>query len=184
VVSDTGYMLCWTTRMLKLRGTGLTYVPCGGTLGSSFALAMGVSFAAKKDQRVLNLIGDGGIAYNIADLETAKRYNDQHAPFVALVNNNSSLAQTRPKLEDWTKKEAPWISHSDFSEVSYARAAEAFGCYGIRVERPGELGEALQNAFDSGKPAIVEVITDKREYAPLGLARKGKKETYPGVPAY
>jgi acetolactate synthase-1/2/3 large subunit len=184
VVSDTGYMLCWTTRMLRLKGTGLTFLPCGGTLGSSFGLALGASFAAAKDQRVINLTGDGGIAYNIGDLETARRYKDQHAPFVVVVNNNSSLSQPRPKLEDWTKKEAPWIPHCDFSELDYARIAEAFGCYGIRVERPGELADALRNALDSGKPAVVDVVTDKREYAPLGLARRGKGEVYPGVPVY
>lgn len=184
VVSDTGFMICWTTRLLKLKDTGLTYVPSGGTLGSSFPLAIGVSFAASKEQRVLNLIGDGGIAYNLADLETARRYNDRHASFVAIVNNNSSLAQSRPKLEDWRQKEAPWIPHCDFGNVNYARIAESLNCFGVRVERPGDLSDALQNAFDSGKPSVVDVVTDKREYVPLGLARKGKKESFPGIPTY
>lgn len=184
VVSETGFMICWTTRLLKLKGCGLNYIPSGGTLGSSFALAVGVSFAASKEQRVLNLIGDGGIAYNLVDLETASRYKDRHAPFVAVVNNNSSLAQSRPKLEDWRQREAPWISHCDFTDVNYARIAEMFGCFGMRVERPGDLVDALRNAFDSGKPAVVDVVTDKREYIPFGLARKVKKELIPGVPTY
>jgi len=175
VVSDTGFMLCWSTRFLKLRGSGSTFVPCGGTLGSSFALALGVSFGVAEGQRVLDLIGDGGIAYNLADLETAKRYNDQHAPFVVLVNNNSSLAQSRPRLEDWTKKEAPWIRQTDFVSVNYAKIAEGFGCYGIRVERAEELADALRKAFDYGRPAIVDVVSDKREYAPLGVSRRAKK---------
>lgn len=181
VVSDTGQMICWTTRLLRLKRTGLTYLPCGGTLGSSFALAIGASFGAEEDQRVLNLTGDGGIAYNLAELETARRYNDHHVPFVVLVNNNSSLAQTRIGSEDWSKREAPWISHADLSELDYAKVAEAFGCYGVRVERPGEIADALRDAFDSGKPAIVDVVTDKREYAPTGLVRKGR---LPDVPAY
>ncbi|MGA2784637.1 MAG: thiamine pyrophosphate-binding protein [Candidatus Bathyarchaeia archaeon] len=174
VVSDTGFMLCWATRFLKLNGSGLTFVPCGGTLGSSFGLALGVSFGVAKDQRVLNMIGDGGLAYNLADLETAKRYTDQHAPFVVLVNNNSGLAQSRPKLEDWTRKEAPWIKQTDFTNTNYARIAEEFGCYGIRVERAGELADALRKAFDAGRPAVVDVVSDKREYAPLGLVRRAK----------
>jgi acetolactate synthase-1/2/3 large subunit len=176
VVSDTGQMICWTTRLLKLKGAGLTYIPVGGTLGSSFAIAIGASFGAEEGQRVLNLIGDGGITYNIAELETAKRYNDRHEPFVALVNNNSSLGQTRSRVEDWSKEEAPWISCSDFTELDYAKIARAFGCYGVRVERPGEIVEALEEAYDSGKPAIVDVVTDKREYAPLGLIRTNQIE--------
>lgn len=184
VVSDTGHMLCWTVRLLKLKETGLTYIPSGGTLGSSFPLAIGVSFAASKEQRVLNLIGDGGIAYNLADLETARRYNDQHTAFLVVVNNNSSLAQPRAKLEDWKQKETPWISHCDFGEVNFARVAETFGCYGIRVERPNDLADALHDALDSGKPAIVDVVTDKREYPPIGFARKLKGDAFPGVPNY
>jgi len=184
VVSDTGQMICWTTRLLKLKGTGLTYIPCGGTLGSSFATAIGVSFGAEDGQRVLNLIGDGGIAYNLAELETAKRYNDRHVPFVAIVNNNSSLAQGRPAFDDLTRKDAPWIDCCDLSELNYAKIAEAFGCHGERVERPGELSDAIKNAFDSGKPAIVDVVTDKREYAPIGLSRRLGKEAYKGVPIY
>ena len=178
VVSDTGFMLCWTTRLLKLKGTGLNYVPSGGTLGSSFPLAIGVSFAVSKAQRVLNLIGDGGIAYNLGELETATRYNDRRGPLVIIVNNNSSLAQSRPKLENWDQRKAPWITHCDFADVNYARIAETFGCFGVRVERPGELADALRDAFDSGKPAVVDVVTDKREYAPIGLARS-QKEAFP-----
>jgi acetolactate synthase-1/2/3 large subunit len=184
VVSDTGHMLCWTTRLLKTKKAGITYLPCGGTLGSSFGIAMGASFAAARDQRVLDLIGDGGMAYNLADLETAKRYNSNHVTLVVLVNNNSSLSQVRPKLEDWTKKDAPWIRHSDLCELDYARIAEAFGCFGIRVERAGELAEALQRAFEVGIPAVVDVATDKREYPPFGLIRRGKKELSPGIPVY
>jgi acetolactate synthase-1/2/3 large subunit len=184
VVSDTGYMLCWTLRLLKLKNTGLSYIPCAGTLGSSFPIALGVSFGASKEQTVLNLIGDGGITYNLAELETAKRYNDQHARIIVVVNNNSSLAQPRPRLEDWTQRKAPWIRHCDFGEVNFARAAEAFGCNGVRVERPNELAEAIHNAHESSKPTVIDVVTDKREYAPVGLARMTGSEPLPGVPTY
>ena len=184
VVSDTGQTLCWTLRLLTLKSTGINFIPVGGTLGSSFPLAIGASFGAEDDQRVFNIIGDGGIAYNIAELETARRYKDLHAPVVSIVINNSSLAQGRPHVEDWSKKQAPWINCCDLSEVNYAKIGEAFGCYGVRVERPGDIAEAIQNAFNSNKISIIDIITDKREYAPLGLVRKFKKELFLGVPVY
>jgi acetolactate synthase-1/2/3 large subunit len=150
VVSDTGNMLSWTIRFLKLKETGISYLPAGGTLGSSFALAIGASFAAGKTQRVIHLTGDGGMGYNLTDLETAKRYNDQRAPMVTVVNNNSVLGN----------------ENFPFTELNYAKIAEGFGCYGIRVERAGEIGEALNSAYNSGMPAIVDVVTDKTERAP------------------
>jgi acetolactate synthase-1/2/3 large subunit len=149
-VSDTGRNLGWALRFLKLKGVGVTFLPVGGTLGSSLALAMGASFGAEEDQRVLNVIGDGGMGYNIAEFETARRYNDQHVPYVALVNNNSVLGSEA----------------FPFEELNYAKIAEAFGCYGVRVERPGEVIDALKEAFDAGKPAIVDVVTDPRERPP------------------
>jgi len=150
VVSDTGNILNWTSRLLKLKERVL-FLPAGGTLGSSFSLAIGASFAAEKDQRIVHLTGDGGLGYNLMDLETARRYNDQRAPMVTVVNNNSVLGSEMFPL----------------TELDYAKIAEAFGCYGIRVERPGEITDALQLAVHSGKPAIVDVVTDKTERAPL-----------------
>ena len=150
VVSDTGNMLSWTIRFLKLKETGNVFLPAGGTLGSSFALAIGASFAVGKAQRIIHMTGDGGMGYNIADLETARRYNDQRAPMVTVVNNNSVLGS-----EDFP-----------FTELNYAKVAEGFGCFGIRVERPGEIRDALRGALESGKPAIVDVVTDKKERAP------------------
>lgn len=183
VVSDTANQIAWTVRFLKMKGSGMTYIPCGGTLGASFAMSMGVAFAAEKDQRVLNVIGDGGMGYNLAELETAKRYNDKHVPFVALVNNNSSLGQVRYWFEDWTEKTQA-LKYADFSDLSYARIAQSFGCYGVTVERPNELAEAVQVAFRSGEPAIVDVITDKREYLPFGHRRHVTEERYSGFPLY
>lgn len=150
VVSDTGNMLGWTIRFLRLRETGNVFLPAGGTLGSSFALAIGASFAVGKDRRVIHLTGDGGMGYNIADLETARRYNDERAPMVTVVNNNSVLGS----------EEFP------FTELDYAKVAEGFGCFGVRVERPGEVREALERALGSGKPAVVDVVTDKTERVP------------------
>jgi acetolactate synthase-1/2/3 large subunit len=185
VVSDTGHMLCWTSKLLKQKAIGLSYIPCGGTLGSSFAMAIGASFGAMKDQRVLNLIGDGGLAYNLSELETAKRYNAKHVPFVALVNNNSSFAQPRPSFIALPEKYVTHVSYCDLTELDYAKIAESFGCYGVRVERPAEISEALKNAFESGKPALVDVVSDKTEYPPWGWLRvKLKKKEYPAIPVY
>ncbi|MFQ5896261.1 MAG: thiamine pyrophosphate-dependent enzyme, partial [Nitrospinota bacterium] len=54
-----------------------------------------------------------------------------------------------------------------FTEVNFAKVAESMGALGIRVERPGELRGALERAFASGKPAVVDVVTDIEALAPL-----------------
>ena len=38
--------------------------------------------------------------------------------------------------------------------------AKALGCYGERVEDPDEIRPALERAFSSGKPAVIDVIVE------------------------
>ena len=152
VVCDTGNAMSFTALFLKLKGVGRTYIPVSGTLGSSFGLALGVSFGAEKDQRVVHFTGDGGMGYNLADIETAVRYNDLHVPIVTIVNHNSIVGNWRVQ----------------FAPTSFSKIYEAFGGYGILVERPEDIRDALQKAFDSGKPAVVDIITE-----PTAMSRMG-----------
>lgn len=152
VVCDTGNAMSFTSLFLKLKGVGRTYIPVSGTLGSSFGLALGVSFGAEKDQRVVHFTGDGGMGYNLADIETAVRYNDLHVPIVTIVNHNSIVGNWRVQ----------------FAPTSFSKIYEGFGGYGILVERPEDIRDALQKAFDSGKPAVVDIITE-----PTAMSRMG-----------
>ena len=45
-------------------------------------------------------------------------------------------------------------------ETRYDQVAEALGCHAELVSEPGELVPALERAFESGKPALVNVLTD------------------------
>ncbi|MFX0105488.1 MAG: thiamine pyrophosphate-dependent enzyme, partial [Candidatus Hodarchaeota archaeon] len=45
----------------------------------------------------------------------------------------------------------------DLPEFDYAKAAEAFGCYGEVVTDPDEIKPALERAKNSGKVAIIDV---------------------------
>jgi pyruvate oxidase len=48
----------------------------------------------------------------------------------------------------------------EFPNPNFALFAESCGGFGVRVETPDKLDNALQKALKSGKPAIVEVIID------------------------
>ena len=57
--------------------------------------------------------------------------------------------------------------------VDFAKVATAFGGFGIRVERPGDIFGAIEEAFDSGKPAIVDVVVDRKESGYVALLTSG-----------
>jgi acetolactate synthase-1/2/3 large subunit len=186
LTSDTGQALCWTCRMVKMKGVGRRYIPVGGTLGSGLAMSMGVAFGAEKDQRVIHYSGDGGMGYNVAELETMVRRKDEHVPWVVVVNNNSSFAMGRYRFEDHKGKQAPYMKTFDTTPVSWAKIAEGFGCYGVRVDKAADIQDALRAAFASGKPGLVEVQGEVRQYIPSGVRRKTATEEVVrayGVPA-
>ena len=45
-------------------------------------------------------------------------------------------------------------------ETRYDEVVEALGCHGELVRTPDEFKPALARAFEAGKPALVNVLTD------------------------
>jgi acetolactate synthase-1/2/3 large subunit len=165
LVADTGQMGAWTVVLYPMIASGRTYIRAAGTLGWSLPAAIGAKFAVG-DNKVLNVIGDGGIAYHISELETALRLDK---PIVAVVFNNVTLGMLHYGFK-W-RGDGKALKSSDFIDVNFGKVAEAFNCYGQRVERPGEIREAIEYAFDSGKPAVVDIMIDRYELAPTSYYR-------------
>jgi acetolactate synthase-1/2/3 large subunit len=158
LVSDTGHAGMWTGTMFYIRHPTQRYFRCAGSLGWGFPGALGVK-CALPDRPVVCFTGDGGFYYHIAELETARRHN---LNVVVVVNNNSGLNQeiTLNKIAYNNEPRGGWTDMWTFTDVNFARIAEGFGCAGIRVERPGELGEALRHALGMNKPVVVDVASD------------------------
>jgi len=158
VVSDTGHSGIWTGTMIDFKHATQRYFPCAGSLGWGFPAALGVK-CALPDKLVLCFTGDGGFYYHIAELETARRYKIN---LVVLVNNNSGLNQevTLNKINYGGNPRGNWKELWTFTDNNFAKIAEAFGCGGIRVEKPGEIKDALNQAFSMNKPAVIDVVSD------------------------
>jgi acetolactate synthase-1/2/3 large subunit len=170
VVADTGHSGIWTGQMLRLTRRDQRYIRCGGSLGWAFSGSIGVKTALPNNP-VVCFCGDGGFYYHIGELETAARYGINP---VVVVNNNFALNQEEMLFNtayggtEHGKGYDMWHFHQ---EANLAKAAEALGCFGIRVERPADIRSALDKALASNRPAVVEVISDvhaqgKRGWAP------------------
>ena len=163
LVSDTGHSGVWTGTMLDLKHADQSYIRCSGSLGWGLPAAMGAKCAAP-DRPVLCFTGDGGIWYHISDLETAVK---SEINAVILVNNNHSLNQEQGGVESvyggrTVGSDELWL----FPDADFAKIAESMGCFGITVNKPSELAGALDQAFDAGKPAVVDVKTHVEGIAP------------------
>jgi len=158
LVADTGHAGIWTGSMVDLNHTGQDYIRCAGSLGWGLSGAIGVK-CALPNRPVICFSGDGGFMYHIAELETAVRYN---IPVVSVVNNNHGLLQDK-RGDDRAYQAVPGSHSSDlweFNDVDMSKVAEAMGAFGIRVDQPQDIQNAIEEALASGRPAVVDVVTD------------------------
>jgi len=136
-----------------------TFISSGGlgTMGFGFPAAIGAKVAAP-DKKVVDIAGDGSFLMTCQDLATCVE-ND--IPVVVCIFDNRYLGMVRQWQELFFDKE---YSHTGLGMTpDFVKLAEAFGCYGERVEKPEELKGALNNAFESGKPAVIDMVVGKED---------------------
>jgi len=139
-----------------------TYVP-GHRLNSGAFGCMGVGLpfgvgakVAKPDTQVLVLHGDGSYGMNAMEIDTAVRHR---IPIVVVISNNGG----------WTA-DTSWAlplpkPGRNLGRTRYDRVAMELGAHGELVEKPHEIRPALERAYASGKPAVVNVMTDDQARA-------------------
>ena len=163
LVSDTGHSGIWTGTMIDLKHPEQIFIRCSGSLGWGLPAAFGAKCAAP-ERPVLCFTGDGGIWYHLTELDTAMKCGINA---VIVVNNNHSLNQEQGGVESvyggrTAGSDELWL----FPDADFAKMAESMGCFGVTVNKPSELAGALDAAFASGKPAVVDVKTHVEGIAP------------------
>jgi pyruvate dehydrogenase (quinone) len=168
LTSDSGSATNWWARHVKVR-EGMMCALSGtlATMCPAVPYAMAAKFAYP-DRPVIAAIGDGAMQMiGINSLIDIARYRDrwENQTLVVCVLHNNDLNQVTweqrvmsgdPKLE--MSQQLP-----DFDYAGYARL---LGLEGIRVDSPDAVGEAWDRALTSGKPTLLEFITDP-EVPPL-----------------
>ena len=123
-----------------------------GTLGVGMPFALAAQLA-KPEKRVLIIYGDGAFGLNGFEYDTAVRFN---LPIVGIVGVDAAWGQmARPQAQFYG---ADRIVATKLNYTRYDKIVEAMGGHGEYCERPEEIGPALERAFASGKPALVNVV--------------------------
>lgn len=164
LLADTGHAGIWTGSMVDLKHPEQSYLRAAGSLGWGLAAALGAKCAAP-ERPVICFTGDGGFWYHIGELETAVRHGINA---VTVVNNNRALSQNmRGDLVAYQGYSGNPTELFGFTDVDISKIAESMGCFGIQVTDANQIQSAIEQALASGKPAVVEVITDIEEMAPV-----------------
>ena len=124
-----------------------------GCLGSGPGYALAAKLA-RPDRQVVLLQGDGAFGFSGMEWDTLVRHN---VPVVSVIGNNGI----------WGLEKHPMEALYGYSVVAelrpgtrYDEVVRALGGHGELVSTPAELRPALERAFASGLPAVVNVLTD------------------------
>jgi len=112
---------------------------------------------ANPDKKVLVLTGDGSFLFNGKEIESARR---QDIPFVIVVANDRLWGMVARIQQIAYGKKYFGVGSKLSDKTRYDKYAEAFDCYGELVTDPKQIRPALQRAFDSKKPAVLDVRID------------------------
>jgi acetolactate synthase-1/2/3 large subunit len=163
-VADASYASIWIVGGLTARRAGQRFLTPRGIAGLGWGLPMAIGAQmAAPGRRVVCLCGDGGFGHSWAELETLRRLD---LPITVMVLNNGILGYQK-HAED-----VIFGAHTDavdFAAVDHAAIARACGVAGVRVERGEDAGTALDAAFASGKPTLIEIVTDPDARPPISF---------------
>ena len=163
VIGDGGDIVTFAARSLNINKPGHWLDPgqfgCLGA-GSGFATAAQL---ARPGKQVCIVYGDGGFGLTGFDVETYVRFN---LPIVSVLGNNGAWNQTTQGV---IRRGGRGLGTFLSQETDYAKIMDGMGGYGERVTDPEQILPALERAFNSGKPALLDVVTDPEiAYASMG----------------
>jgi benzoylformate decarboxylase len=163
------------TRYISPDEPGSYYQTRGGSLGVGIPGALGAKLA-HPDRTVIGFTGDGGSMYTIQALWTAAHHGIG-AKFV--ICNNGSYKLLKLNIQQyWRERDMP---EHDFPEsfdlmkpdIRFDALAKSMGVGAVRVERPEEIGPALDAMLADDSPFLIDlVLTD--EVAGHGHVRCGQ----------
>ncbi|RXJ89238.1 acetolactate synthase, large subunit, biosynthetic type [Arcobacter sp. CECT 8983] len=158
ISTDVGQHQMWTAQFYPFSFPRQWNTSGGlGTMGFGLPGAMGVA-RGNPDKVSINFTGDGSILMNIQELMTCVEYN---LPVINIILNNNYLGMVRQWQTLFYENR---LSETDLSaQPDFKKLVEAFGGVGYRVSTKKEFEEALKDAVEKKKPAMIDVIVARDE---------------------
>lgn len=155
LVMDGGNTALWTNIAGRVyHPRSYLFAEGTGQLGVGIGFAMGAKLA-NPDRPVYIIHGDGSFMINCQDIETAVRYK---LPVIDIIANDSAWGMIKGAQHAAFGQRYCGV---EFGEIRHDLLAEAMGARGIRVEDPGEIRPALEEAAASDRPVVIDVVVDK-----------------------
>ncbi len=158
ITTDVGQNQMWAMHYLNIKNPRqLITSGSFGTMGFGLPSAIGAK-AAHPEKKVMTITGDGGLQMVIQEIATSV---SEKYPVVICLLNNGWLGMVRQHQKMFWDKRYSGVELCN--NPDFVKIAEAYGAKGIRVEKAGEVYDALKTALECGETCLVDIRVDCEE---------------------
>lgn len=155
LTTDAGNFAGWAGRGFRFRRPGTFLGPTSGAMGYGLPAAIAAALV-HRDRPVVALVGDGGLAMTMAELETAVR---EHARVIVVCFDNERYGTIRM----WQERRGTGEGiATELGSVDFAAIARAVGARGVHVGRDEEFEPALRQALAEERSTVIQLALDRR----------------------
>jgi len=158
ITTEVGQHQMWAAQHYKFTKPNRWMTSGGlGTMGYGLPAAIGVQ-VANPDKLVIDIAGEASVLMTMQEMSTAAQYN---LPIKIFILNNQWMGMVRQWQELLHEKN---YSESYTAALpDFVKLAEAYGCEGIRANKPNELDSKIAEMLSVNKPVIFDCVVDKVE---------------------
>ena len=158
ITTEVGQHQMWAAQHYKFTKPNRWMTSGGlGTMGYGLPAAIGVQ-VANPEKLVIDIAGEASVLMTMQEMSTAAQYN---LPIKIFILNNQWMGMVRQWQELLHEKN---YSES-YTEAlpDFVKLAEAYGCVGIRANKPDELDSKIGEMLSVNKPVIFDCVVDRAE---------------------
>jgi len=158
ITTEVGQHQMWAAQHYKFDKPNRWMTSGGlGTMGYGLPAAVGVQ-VANPDKLVIDIAGEASVLMTMQEMSTAVQYK---LPIKIFILNNEYMGMVRQWQELLHEKN---YSESYTAALpDFVKLAEAYGCVGIRANKPEELDEKISEMLSVNRPVIFDCVVDKAE---------------------
>jgi len=158
ITTEVGQHQMWAAQYYKFNKPNRWMTSGGlGTMGFGLPAAIGVQIA-NPGKLVVDIAGEASVLMTMQEISTAVQYK---LPIKIFILNNEYMGMVRQWQELLHEKN---YSESYTAALpDFVKLAEAYGCVGIRANKPSELDEKIDEMINTDRPVIFDCRVDKTE---------------------